>query len=44
MKALEHALDMRFDWRPLTLDIPGYLGSARKSRGKPVENTRSASR
>ena len=41
--ALEKALDMRFDWRPLTLDIPSYLGSARKSKGKLVENTRSAS-
>lgn len=34
---------MRFDWRPLTLDIPSYLGSARKRRGKLVESTRSAS-
>ena len=41
--ALEKALDMRFDWRPLTLDIPSYLGSARKIKGKLVENTRSAS-
>lgn len=41
--ALEKALDMRFDWRPLTLDIPSYLGSARKSKGKVVESTRSAS-
>ena len=41
--ALEQALDMRFDWRPLTLDIPSYLGSARKSKGKVVERTRSAS-
>ncbi|MBQ0772013.1 MAG: DsbA family protein [Sphingomonadales bacterium] len=41
--ALETALDMRFDWRPLTLDIPSYLGSARKSKGKLVESTRSAS-
>ena len=41
--ALEKSLDMRFDWRPLTLDIPSYLGSARKSKGKVVESTRSAS-
>lgn len=41
--ALEQALNMRFDWRPLTLDIPSYLGSARKSQGKVVESTRSAS-
>ncbi|MEP6103421.1 DsbA family protein [Parasphingorhabdus sp.] len=41
--ALEQALGMRFDWRPLTLDIPSYLGAARKSQGKVVESTRSAS-
>ncbi|NQV95584.1 MAG: DsbA family protein [Sphingomonadales bacterium] len=41
--ALEQSLDMHFDWRPLTLDIPSYLGSARKSKGKLVESTRSAS-
>ncbi len=41
--ALEKSLDMRFDWRPLTLDIPSYMGSARKSKGKVIENTRSAS-
>ena len=41
--ALEQSLDMRFDWRPLTLDIPSYLGSARKSKGKLVESSRSAS-
>lgn len=41
--ALEKSLDMRFDWRPLTLDIPSYLGSARKNKGKLVESTRSAS-
>ncbi|MEO9599918.1 DsbA family protein [Parasphingorhabdus sp.] len=41
--ALEKALGLRFDWRPLTLDIPSYLGSARKSKGKVVESTRSAS-
>ena len=32
---------MRFDWRPLTLDIPSYLGSARKKEGKVVEANRS---
>lgn len=31
------------DWRPLTLDIPSYLGSAKKSKGKVVESSRSAS-
>ena len=41
--ALEKSLGTRFDWRPLTLDIPSYLGSARKSKGKVVESTRSAS-
>lgn len=39
--ALERALDMRFDWRPLTLDIPSYLGSAKKHAGKVVESKRS---
>lgn len=41
--ALEQSLEMQFDWRPLTLDIPSYLGSARKSKGKLVESSRSAS-
>lgn len=41
--ALEHELGMRFDWRPLTLDIPSYLGSARKKDGQVVESTRSPS-
>jgi 2-hydroxychromene-2-carboxylate isomerase len=40
--ALEAELGLQFDWRPLTLDIPSYLGSARKSGGKVVENNRSA--
>jgi len=40
--ALEQVLDMRFDWRPLTLDIPSYLGSARKSKGRLVESSRSS--
>ncbi len=41
--ALEQSLGLRFDWRPLTLDIPSYLGSARKKEGKVVESTRSTS-
>ena len=32
--ALEEELGLAFDWRPLTLNIPSYLGSARKSEGK----------
>jgi 2-hydroxychromene-2-carboxylate isomerase len=40
--ALEAELGLVFDWRPLTLDIPSYLGSAKKSStGKLVENKRS---
>lgn len=38
---LEARLGTRFDWRPLTLDIPSYLGSARKKRGKVVKSQRS---
>lgn len=38
---LEAELGTRFDWRPLTLDIPSYLGSARKKEGKVVESNRS---
>jgi len=34
--ALERELGMKFDWRPLTLNIPSYLGSARKSQGEVV--------
>ena len=41
--ALEARLGLSFDWRPLTLDIPSYLGSARKSSGKVVQSNRSAS-
>ncbi|WP_108788644.1 DsbA family protein [Erythrobacter sp. Alg231-14] len=33
---LEKELGMQFDWRPLTLNIPSYLGSARKKDGKVV--------
>ncbi|NNL85621.1 MAG: 2-hydroxychromene-2-carboxylate isomerase, partial [Myxococcales bacterium] len=40
--ALEAAAGVPFDWRPLTLDIPSYLGSAKKSAGKVVESKRSA--
>lgn len=39
--AARHGIDI--DWRPLTLDIPSYLGSARiGARGKVVESNRSA--
>ena len=42
--ALEAELGLQFDWRPLTLDIPSYLGSARKTNtGKVIENKRSSS-
>ncbi len=41
---LEKLLGLVFDWKPLTLDIPSYLGSARKNdAGKLVENNRSRS-
>ena len=40
---LERELGVQFDWRPLTLDIPSYLGSAKKKAGKVVESNRSAS-
>lgn len=36
--ALERELGLSFDWRPYTLDIPSYLGSARKEKGKVVES------
>ncbi|MDP6377111.1 MAG: DsbA family protein [Pseudomonadales bacterium] len=38
---LESELGTTFDWRPLTLDIPSYLGSARKKAGKVVQSDRS---
>ncbi len=41
--ALEAKLGIQFDWRALTLDIPSYLGSAKKSGGKVVQSNRSAS-
>lgn len=34
--ALEAELGLQFEWRPLTLDIPSYLGSAEKKQGKVV--------
>lgn len=34
--ALEAELGLQFDWCPLTLDIPSYLGSAEKKKGKVV--------
>ena len=39
--ALEARLKTQFDWRPLTLNIPSYLGSAKKSKGKVVQSERS---
>jgi len=42
--ALADALGIAVDWRPLTLDIPSYLGSARLGKqGEVVESKRSAS-
>lgn len=41
--ALEARLGVEFDWRPLTLDIPSYAGSAEKREGKVVTSNRSAS-
>ena len=38
--ALEARLQKQFDWRPLTLNIPSYLGSAKKSKGKVVKSER----
>jgi 2-hydroxychromene-2-carboxylate isomerase len=39
--ALADELDIEVDWRPFTLDIPSYLGSARLSdEGKVVEANR----
>lgn len=36
---LEKELGAQFDWRPLTLDIPSYLGSAEKKNGKVAAST-----
>ncbi len=33
---LENELGLQFEWRPLTLNIPSYLGSAQKRDGKVV--------
>jgi 2-hydroxychromene-2-carboxylate isomerase len=42
--ALAAELGVAIDWRPLTLDIPSYLGSARlDSNGRVVESRRTAS-
>ena len=39
--AMQDELDIEIDWRPFTLDIPSYLGSARLSHeGKVVDNDR----
>ena len=37
---LQEELGINIDWRPLTLDIPSYLGSARKEGGEVVESDR----
>jgi len=43
-RRLAESLGIRVDWRPLTLDIPSYLGSARlDDRGKVAEANRTAS-
>jgi 2-hydroxychromene-2-carboxylate isomerase len=40
--SLEDELGIEVDWRPFTLDIPSYLGSARlDDQGRLVENQRS---
>ncbi len=36
--ALEAELGAAFDWRPLTLDIPSFLGSAEKRQGQVVRS------
>lgn len=41
-RALGEELGIEIDWRPLTLDIPSYLGSARlDDRGRVAESDRS---
>lgn len=43
-RRLAEALGIRVDWRPLTLDIPSYLGSARlDDKGKVAEANRTPS-
>ena len=40
--AIEDELGIEVDWRPFTLDIPSYLGSARlDDRGRLAESQRS---
>ena len=40
-KELEHLFDITIDWRPLTLNIPSFLGSARvNERREVVEESR----
>jgi len=40
---LEEECEVRLDWRPYTLDIPSYLGSARvDERGEVIESSRNA--
>jgi 2-hydroxychromene-2-carboxylate isomerase len=42
-RAMARALGVTVDWRPLTLDIPSYLGSARlDKKGKVAQSNRSA--
>ena len=42
---LEEECEVRLDWRPYTLDIPSYLGSARvDERGEVIESARNAHR
>src|SRR5260370_26027748 len=39
--AIQDELGIEIDWRPFTLDIPSYLGSARLNQeGRVVENER----
>ena len=43
-RRLAEALNIRVDWRPLTLDIPSYLGSARlDDKGKVAQADRTPS-
>jgi 2-hydroxychromene-2-carboxylate isomerase len=40
---LEDEFEVRLDWRPYTLDIPSFLGSARvDERGRVIESARNA--
>ena len=38
-RALGRQLGIRIDWRPLTLDIPSYLGSAKLDERGRVEKS-----